>query len=83
MDSTAHVHYIILVSHAKHVKIKWYLYNIIEIFQNYYQLTDSDPCSKNPCLNGATCNIVNITKYTCSCAVNFSGNVCQICNFKQ
>ena len=42
---------------------------------------DSDPCSNYPCLNGATCNVTNVTNYTCTCPPNYSGNTCQICKY--
>ena len=41
--------------------------------------TDSNPCTNQPCLNGATC-LVNGTSYICSCPTGYFGNNCQICN---
>ena len=32
--------------------------------------------TKNPCQNGATCNINSNTDYTCSCPPNYSGQNC-------
>jgi len=42
---------------------------------------DSNPCSSNPCLNAATCQVTG-TSYTCNCAPGYSGTNCAICNIK-
>jgi len=44
-------------------------------------LLDSNACSTNPCLNGATCTATGSgSSYTCTCAAGYSGTNCQICN---
>ena len=42
---------------------------------------DTNACSNNPCLNGATCQPTGTgSTYTCTCAPGYSGTNCQICN---
>ena len=44
-------------------------------------LEETDKCSSNPCLYGATCtNILN--GYTCACSANFTGPRCEVATGK-
>lgn len=46
-------------------------------------MKDINPCNSNPCLNSATCQIVNSgLSYICSCQPGYSGTFCQICKIK-
>jgi len=36
----------------------------------------SDPCSSNPCQNGASCSI-EITEYLCHCIAGYTGVHCE------
>ena len=40
-----------------------------------------NPCSSNPCKNGATCNKMTDTEYTCSCRDGFYGPNCEKSKF--
>ena len=53
---------------------------LIVILQLNYMHCATNSCSTSPCKNGATCTPVNATSYNCSCADNFSGTTCSICN---
>ncbi|KAL3856809.1 hypothetical protein ACJMK2_011526 [Sinanodonta woodiana] len=35
-----------------------------------------NPCNSSPCLNGGTCRVAG-TGFTCSCPIDWSGNLCQ------
>jgi len=39
----------------------------------------TNPCQRNPCLNGGTCSVATTTAsgYTCSCPTQFTGTNCQ------
>ena len=44
-------------------------------------LEETNKCSSNPCLYGATCtNILN--GYTCACSANFTGPRCEVATGK-
>ena len=44
-------------------------------------LEETNMCSSNPCLYGATCtNILN--GYTCACSANFTGPRCEVATGK-
>ena len=46
---------------------------------NILNKKDSNACSNNPCLNGATCQ-TNGNSYYCNCPSGYSGSNCQTCN---
>jgi len=50
------------------------MYKVVFIFQ--FILPDIDECASRPCQHGGTC-VDNVNKYTCYCAVGYTGYVCR------
>lgn len=49
-------------------------------FFNFYLFIDTNACSFNSCLNGATCEITgNGNTFRCICPINYTGTYCQTC----
>lgn len=44
-----------------------------DLNDNFENATLFDPCSPNPCLNGASCSIGFANKYFCFCPVSYTG----------
>ena len=40
-------------------------------------LADDDNCISSPCLNGGTCVNVLFDGFRCTCAIGFSGKLCE------
>ena len=38
----------------------------------------TEPCARNPCLNGGSCTSTFTGEYTCNCITGFKGENCQI-----
>ena len=47
-----------------------------------FQITDTNECDPNPCLNGATC-IDGVNTYTCNCPAGYTGVNCETSKCKQ
>jgi hypothetical protein len=51
--------------------------NIIDndLNDEFKNITASDPCSSNPCLNGGSCSIGYGNNYVCFCPISFTGDI--------
>lgn len=62
---------------AKYVTIKETKF---KININLWLLADSNACTNNPCLNGATCQVTGTgTTFNCICSTYYTGTYCQTC----
>lgn len=41
-------------------------------------LSELDPCTPDPCLNGGACSVIDISSFQCTCTENFQGERCEI-----
>ena len=53
-----------------------------DLNDEFKNLTAKDPCSPNPCLNGAPCSIGFGNNYVCFCPISFTGNIIKSFCFK-
>ena len=44
-----------------------------DMADKYQNISLNDPCSPNPCLNGASCSIGFGNQYACYCPFSFTG----------
>ena len=63
-------------TNCKFYFIKIYLYSKLNINSCKWK----DACSSWSCLNGGTCIQITNQSYQCTCAQNFYGSKCEICN---
>ena len=52
----------------------------MSVLLNYLINLDTNACSFNSCLNGATCQVTGTgSTFTCICPIGFTGKYCQTC----